>query len=90
MWSFLYFFYIVLGAMKKMLLMGSAGVGKTSMHKVIFADFLAKDTSKLVYTMPKEEHKITIMGNIELNVWDCGFQNTFVEEYFNQKKDLIF
>jgi len=50
--------------MKKMLLMGSAGVGKTSMHKVIFADFQAKDTSRLVYTMPKEEHKIRIMGNI--------------------------
>ena len=65
--------------MKKMLLMGSAGVGKTSMHRVIFAHLPAKETSKIGFTMAKEEHKITIMGNIELKLWDCGFQDVFVQ-----------
>lgn len=60
---------------KKLLLMGSAGSGKTSMHRVIFAHVPAKDTSKIGYTMSKEEHRITVMGNIELKLWDCGFQN---------------
>ena len=76
--------------MKKMLLMGSAGAGKTSMHRVIFANIPAKDTSKIGYTMSKEEHKITVMGNIELKLWDCGFQNQFVKEYFSSKKEYIF
>ena len=76
--------------MKKMLLMGSAGAGKTSMHCVIFANLPAKDTSKIGFTTAKEEHKITLMGNIELKLWDCGFQNVFVEEYFSSKRDLMF
>ena len=37
--------------MKKMLLMGYSGAGKTSMHSVIFANFPAKDTSKIGYTV---------------------------------------
>jgi replication-associated recombination protein RarA len=36
--------------MKKMLLMGSEGVGKTSMHSVIFANYPAKLTNKLAFT----------------------------------------
>jgi len=39
--------------MKKLLLMGSEGAGKTSMHRVIFANLLAKDTYKLGYTVSK-------------------------------------
>jgi hypothetical protein len=37
--------------MKKMLLMGSSGAGKTSMHSVIFANYPAKDTAKIGYTV---------------------------------------
>jgi Ras-related GTP-binding protein A/B len=76
--------------MKKMLLMGSAGAGKTSMHYVIFAHFPARETSKIGYTVAKEEHKFIIMGNLELRLWDCGFQNTFVEGYFNERRDYMF
>lgn len=56
-------------------MMGSAGAGKTSMQRVIFAHLPAKDTHKIGYTMSKEEHSITLLGNLELKLWDCGFQN---------------
>ena len=40
--------------MKKMLLMGYSGAGKTSMHSVIFANFPAKDTGKIGYTVERQ------------------------------------
>ena len=73
-----------------MLLMGSAGVGKTSMHRVIFANLSAQETKNIGYTRSKEEHRITIMGNLQLDLWDCGFQEKFMKEYFNEKRETIF
>ncbi len=35
---------------KKVLLMGKSGAGKTSMRSIIFANFMAKDTTKLTPT----------------------------------------
>jgi ethanolamine utilization protein EutP (predicted NTPase) len=43
-----------ISAMKKMLLMGYSGAGKTSMHSVIFANFPAKDTQKIGYTVERQ------------------------------------
>ena len=60
--------------MKKMLLMGSEGAGKTSMHRVIFANMPAKNTNMIGYTIFKEEHRLTIMDKLELDLWDCGSQ----------------
>ena len=68
--------------MKKMLLMGYSGAGKTSMHSVIFANFPAKDTGKIGYTVERQEHKFKFMGTLTLNLWDCGGQDTFMEQYF--------
>ena len=64
--------------MKKMLLMGYSGAGKTSMHSVIFANFPAKDTQKIGYTVERQEHKFKFMGTLTLNLWDCGGQDTFM------------
>lgn len=46
----------VLKKMKKMLLMGSEGVGKTSMHSVIFANMPVQKNylSKIGYTVEKK------------------------------------
>ena len=76
--------------MKKMLLMGYSGAGKTSMHSVIFANFPAKDTSKIGYTVERQEHKFKFMGTLTLNLWDCGGQDTFMEQYFLVQKETIF
>lgn len=37
--------------MKKLLLMGYEGVGKSSMQAVIFANFRGKDTASIGYTV---------------------------------------
>ena len=76
--------------MKKMLLMGYSGAGKTSMHSVIFANFPAKDTQKIGYTVERQEHKFKFMGTLTLNLWDCGGQDTFMEQYFLVQKETIF
>ena len=30
------------------------------------------------------------LGNLALNLWDCGGQQSFYESYFDQQKDTIF
>ena len=67
--------------MKKLLLMGSEGVGKSSMHKVIFANVLPSETYKIGYTVSKEEVKIKIFGNVSIDLWDCGGQEEFIRQY---------
>lgn len=40
---------------RKVLLMGKSGAGKTSMRSIIFANYIARDTSRLGPTMEGEE-----------------------------------
>jgi Ras-related GTP-binding protein A/B len=70
--------------------MGSEGVGKTSMHSVIFANYPAKDTSRIGYTTDRSEQKFKFMGNLTLNLWDCGGQKNFMRQYFTTYKETIF
>ena len=70
--------------------MGYSGAGKTSMHSVIFANFPAKDTQKIGYTVERQEHKFKFMGTLTLNLWDCGGQDNFMEQYFLVQKETIF
>lgn len=60
------------------------------MHSVIFANFPAKDTQKIGYTVERQEHKFKFMGTLTLNLWDCGGQDTFMEQYFLVQKETIF
>lgn len=48
--------------MQKLLLMGSPGAGKTSMHRVIFASMPPAETQQIGYTVSKEEQPIHLMG----------------------------
>lgn len=72
--------------LRQLLLMGSEGVGKTSMHSVIFANYPAKDTSRIGYTIDRSEQKFKFMGNLTLNLWDCGGQKNFMRQYFTTYK----
>lgn len=58
--------------MKKLLLMGRQGAGKTSMHSIIFANYPAKETMGIGFTVDVAESKFRFMGNLTLNLWDCG------------------
>lgn len=76
--------------MKKILLMGSEGAGKTSMHSVIFANYPSKSTHKLGYTIDRKEHRLNFMGNMTFNLWDCGGQDNFMNNYFMVQRETIF
>ncbi|EEQ98406.1 t24f1.1 protein, putative [Perkinsus marinus ATCC 50983] len=74
----------------KVLLMGRAGAGKTSMRSIIFANYLARETTRLHPTNQVEHSHLRFLGNMTLSLWDCGGQDVFMENYFESQKDHIF
>ncbi|CAB5358347.1 unnamed protein product [Rhizophagus irregularis] len=75
---------------KKVLLMGKSGSGKTSMRSIIFHNYVARDTRRLGATIDVENSRVRFLGNLVLNLWDCGGQETFMENYFAAQRDHIF
>ncbi|SCU99917.1 LAME_0G06348g1_1 [Lachancea meyersii CBS 8951] len=75
---------------KKLLLMGRSGSGKSSMRSIIFSNYSAFDTRRLGATIDVEHSHLRFLGNMTLNLWDCGGQDVFMENYFSQQKDHIF
>nr|CAD2200736.1 unnamed protein product [Meloidogyne enterolobii] len=88
---------------RKVLLMGKAGAGKTSMRSIIFANYIARDTSRLgrkesvfilliffLATMEVEHAHVKFLGNMVLHLWDCGGQEIFMENYMTAQRDQIF
>ncbi|CEP64546.1 Rag GTPase GTR1 LALA0_S12e01376g [Lachancea lanzarotensis] len=75
---------------KKLLLMGRSGSGKSSMRSIIFSNYSAFDTRRLGATIDVEHSHLRFLGNMTLNLWDCGGQDVFMDNYFSQQKDHIF
>ncbi|OZJ03545.1 Ras-related GTP-binding protein A [Bifiguratus adelaidae] len=75
---------------KKVLLMGKSGSGKTSMRSIIFSNYIARDTRRLGATIDVEHSHVKFLGNLVLNLWDCGGQEAFMENYFASMRDHIF
>mmetsp|Transcript_41956 Transcript_41956/g.48283 ORF Transcript_41956/g.48283 Transcript_41956/m.48283 type:complete len:312 (+) Transcript_41956:166-1101(+) len=75
---------------KKVLLMGRNNAGKTSMRSIIFANYLAKHTIRLGFTNYVNESRLRFMGDLVLNLWDCGGQDEFMKNYFNSRREDIF
>ncbi|KAL0281395.1 UNVERIFIED_CONTAM: hypothetical protein PYX00_002394 [Menopon gallinae] len=75
---------------KKVLLMGKSGSGKTSMRSIIFANYIARDTRRLGATIDVEHSHVRFLGNLVLNLWDCGGQEAFMENYFASQRDNVF
>jgi Ras-related GTP-binding protein A/B len=57
---------------RKVLLMGKSGAGKSSMRSIVFSNYVAKDVRRLGATIDVEHSNIRFMGNLMLNLWDCG------------------
>ncbi|KAH8406626.1 hypothetical protein KR215_009871, partial [Drosophila sulfurigaster] len=74
----------------QVLLMGKSGSGKTSMRSIIFANYIARDTTRLGATIDVEHSHVRFLGNLVLNLWDCGGQEGFMKQYFAQQRDNIF
>lgn len=70
--------------------MGKSGSGKTSMRSIIFANYIARDTRRLGPTMDIEHSHVRFLGNLVLNLWDCGGQEAFMESYFTSQRDNVF
>ncbi|KAG2181146.1 hypothetical protein INT43_008728 [Umbelopsis isabellina] len=75
---------------KKVLLMGKSGSGKTSMRSIIFSNYIARDTRRLGATIDVESSSVKFLGNLTLNLWDCGGQEAFMENYFASQRSHIF
>eukprot|EP01084_Bolivina_argentea_P117811 209149_1 len=74
----------------KVLLMGKAKAGKTSMKSIIFANYLAKDTSRLGPTINIAHSTLKFLGDLQLDLWDCGGQDKFLQSYFESQRDVVF
>lgn len=62
---------------KQVLLMGRAGSGKTSMRSIIFDNVVAGQTKNYIntkVTMEIETAQIRFLGDLQLDLWDCGGQ----------------
>jgi Ras-related GTP-binding protein A/B len=70
--------------------MGKSGSGKTSMRSIIFANYIARDTMRLGATIDVEHSHVKFLGNLVLNLWDCGGQDAFMETYLESQRDHIF
>ena len=78
------------GSKNKVLLMGKAKAGKTSMKSIIFANYLAKDTSRLGPTIKIAYSTLRFLGDLQLDLWDCGGQDKFLQSYFESQRDVVF
>lgn len=70
--------------------MGRSGSGKSSMRLIIFSNYSAFDTRRLGATIDVEHSHLRFLGNMTLNLWDCGGQDVFMDNYFTSQKDHIF
>ncbi|KAH7107634.1 Gtr1/RagA G protein conserved region-domain-containing protein [Auriculariales sp. MPI-PUGE-AT-0066] len=75
---------------KKVLLMGKSGSGKTSMRSVIFSNNPASLTSRLGATNDVEQNHVRFLGDLILNLWDCGGQESFMDSYISTQQGTIF
>ena len=74
---------------KKVLLMGKSGSGKSSMRNIIFSNYVAKDVRRLGATIDVEHSRIKFLGNLILNLWDCGGYVFFPSSLAAEKPNLL-
>lgn len=70
--------------------MGASGSGKTSMRSLIFSNNPASLTSRLGATIDVEQNHVRFLGDLILNLWDCGGQDAFMDSYLTIQRSTIF
>jgi len=70
--------------------MGASGSGKTSMRSLIFSNNPASLTSRLGATIDVEQNHVRFLGDLILNLWDCGGQDAFMDSYLTTQRSTIF
>ncbi|PPR06425.1 hypothetical protein CVT26_004837 [Gymnopilus dilepis] len=72
------------------LLMGASGSGKTSMRSLIFSNNPASLTARLGATIDVEQNHVRFLGDLILNLWDLGGQDSFMDSYLTTQRATIF
>ncbi|PFH54136.1 hypothetical protein AMATHDRAFT_427 [Amanita thiersii Skay4041] len=70
--------------------MGASGSGKTSMRSLIFSNRPASLTARLGATIDVEQNHVRFLGDLILNLWDCGGQDAFMDSYLSTQRPTIF
>lgn len=70
--------------------MGASGSGKTSMRSLIFSNNPASLTARLGATIDVEQNHVRFLGDLILNLWDCGGQDAFMDSYLTIQRGTIF
>ncbi|KAF6763975.1 rraga protein [Ephemerocybe angulata] len=70
--------------------MGASGSGKTSMRSIIFSNNPASLTARLGATIDVEQNHVRFLGDLILNLWDCGGQDAFMDSYLTSQRATIF
>lgn len=60
------------------------------MRSIIFSNYSAFDTRRLGATIDVEHSHLRFLGHMTLNLWDCGGQEVFIDNYFTTQRDHIF
>ncbi|XP_025844183.1 ras-related GTP-binding protein B isoform X5 [Vulpes vulpes] len=55
-----------------------------------FSTYSLVDSVGNTKTFDVEHSHVRFLGNLVLNLWDCGGQDTFMENYFTSQRDNIF
>ncbi|MHA1339578.1 MAG: ADP-ribosylation factor-like protein [Promethearchaeota archaeon] len=74
----------------KTLIFGPANVGKTSLMQTTCLGYSFMKVSDLKPTKGVSRESYVFRGLLELNVWDAGGQERYLEKYFSDSKTAIF
>ncbi|KAL7010145.1 GTP-binding protein gtr1 [Cystobasidiomycetes sp. EMM_F5] len=75
---------------RKVLLMGRSGAGKTSMRAIIFDNVVARQTTTFGATIDVNNSTVRFWGDLQLDLWDCGGQQSFMDQYLDGRRNTIF
>lgn len=57
------------------------------MRSIIFSNYSAFDTRRLGATIDVEHSNLRFLNNMTLNLWDCGGQDIFIENFLNNSEN---
>ncbi|KZT09769.1 uncharacterized protein LAESUDRAFT_810727 [Laetiporus sulphureus 93-53] len=75
---------------KKILLMGASGSGKTSMRALIFSTHPSSLTMRWSPTIEVDQNHVRFFGDLILNLWDCGGQDSYMDGYLATQQATVF
>lgn len=74
----------------KVLLMGNAGVGKSSMISIIFSCCSVREAMLIGYTHEIAESRIILQDKQIFDLYDCGGQIQYKKAYLDNKRERVF